>query len=58
MAVDVLDDDDGVIHQDSDGEDQGEEAHPVEGVAEEVRRGQGQGQGHRDDDRDHDGLTS
>ena len=57
MAVDVLDDDDGVVDQDSDGEDQGEEADPVEGVAEEVRRGQGQGQGHRDDDRDHDGLA-
>ncbi len=58
MAVDVLDDDDGVVDKDADGEDEGEEADPVEGVAEEVRRGQGQGQRHRDDDRDDDGLTS
>ena len=55
VAVDVLDHHDGVVDQDADGEDQGEQRDPIQGVAEQVggRQGQGQGRGHRDqhDDR-------
>ena len=49
VAVDVLHVDDGVIHQQAQGQDQGEQRHPVDGVAEEQVAGQGdgQGQGHR-----------
>ena len=55
VADDVLDHDDGVVHQDADGEDQGEEGDAVERVAVEVEDQQGQGQrggdGQHDDDR-------
>jgi len=50
VAVDVLHHDDGVVHQDADGEDQGEEGDPVEGVADQVKDQHGQGQGDRDGD--------
>ena len=45
VAVDVLHHHDGVVDQDADGEDEGEQGDPVEGVAEEVGGGQGQRQG-------------
>jgi len=32
-AVDVLDHNDGIVDEDADGEDEGEEGHPVERVA-------------------------
>ena len=55
VADDVLDHDDGVVHQDADGEDQGEEGDAVERVAVEVehqqRQGQRAGNGDADDDR-------
>ena len=49
VAVDVLHVDDGVIHQQAQGQDQGKEGHPVDGVAEHhvAGEGDGQGQGHR-----------
>ncbi len=52
MAVDVFDDDDGVIDEDADGEDEGEEGDAVEGVAEEVagEEGEGEGDGYCDED--------
>ena len=55
VADDVLDHDDGVVHQDADGEDQGEERDAVERVAVEVehqqRQGQRAGNGDADDER-------
>ena len=57
VAVDVLDDDDGVVDEDADGEDQGKEGHAVERVAVEVVDEQRQGQGHRDGDGHDDGLA-
>ena len=52
MPLDVLHHHDGVVHQDADGEDEGEEGDPVQGVAgQEVdEEGEGQGHGHRDAD--------
>ena len=44
VADDVLDDDDGVVHQDADGEDQGKESDAVERVAVEVEHEQREGQ--------------
>ena len=57
VTVDVLYDHDSVVDEDPDRKHQGEETHPVEGVAKEIRRGQGQGEGHRDDDGDHGRLA-
>ena len=37
VADDVFHHDDGVVHQDADGEDQGEERDPVERVAVQVK---------------------
>ena len=51
VAVDVLHVDDGVVDQQAQGEDQGEEGHPVDGVAEPVVDNQGE----RIDDRNRDG---
>ncbi len=55
VADDVLDHDNGVVHQDADGEDQGEERDAVERIAMEVehqqRQGQRAGNGNADDDR-------
>ena len=48
MAVDVLHHNDGVIHQNADGEDQRKQRHPVEGKAPGPAGKQGQRQG--DDD--------
>ena len=48
VADDVLHHHDGVVDQDADGEDEGEEGDAVEGVAVEVEDEQGQGQGDRD----------
>ena len=52
-AVDVLHHHDGVIHQDADGEDQGEQGHPVQGEAPgpggEQGGRQGEGHGQADD---------
>ncbi len=53
---DVLDHHDGVVHQDPDGEDQGEEGDPVQRVAVEPVDQEGQGQRHRHRHQDHDGL--
>ena len=49
--MDVLDDDDGVVDQDADGEDEREEGDAVERVAEEVGGGERQGERHRHRDR-------
>ena len=48
MPDHVFHDHDGVVHQDADGEDEGEQGDPVQGVAVEVEDGQRQGQGHGD----------
>ena len=47
MADDVLNDDDGVVDQDTDRENQREEANPVDGVAHHVGGKQGQQDGCR-----------
>jgi len=52
VAHDVLHHDDGVVHQDADGEDEREQGDPVEGVPVQVEHRQGEGQGHRDGDED------
>ncbi len=57
MADDVLDDDDGVVDEDADREDQGEEGDAVEGVAVEVEDQQGQGEGRGDRQHDDDRLA-
>ncbi len=57
MAVDVLHHDDGVIHQDADGEDQRKEGHPVEGKAPRPAGKQGQCQGDDDGDPHHQRLA-
>ena len=55
VAVDVLHHHDGVVDEDADGEYEGEEGHPVEGIAvdigDEDREGQGHGDRHAHDDR-------
>ena len=48
MADDVLDDNDGIVYEDTDGEDQREKGDSVERVAVEIEDGQCEGQGHRD----------
>ena len=58
MSVDIFDNDDGVINQNSDRKDQGEQADPIEGVTEEVGGRQGQGQGDGDNDRDNCSFPS
>ena len=53
MPRDVLDHDDGVVDQDADGEDQREQAHPVDGVAHDPggeEREQDRGRDHDDHD--------
>ena len=57
MAVDVLDHDDGVVDEDADREDEGEERDAVEGVARELVDEQGEGKGHRHGDEDDEGLA-
>ena len=57
VAHHVLHVDDGVVHQDADGEDEGEEGDAVEGEAEQIEGRQGQGQGHRDGNGHHPGLS-
>ena len=57
MPVDVLHHHDGVVNENTDGEDKREEADPVQRVAEEVGGREGQRQGHRDHNRHHGGLT-
>ena len=51
VAHDVLDHHDSVIHQNADGEDQREQADPVDGEAQRVGREQRQKDGGRDDQR-------
>ncbi len=48
VAVDVLQDDDGVVHHDADEEQEREQRHRIEGVAEEVHDGNGAKERHRD----------
>ena len=57
MAVDVLDDDDRVVHQDADREDEREERDAVQGVAEEIEDEEREGEGHGHGDEDDDGLA-
>ncbi len=57
MAEDVLHIDDGVVDQQAQGEDQGEEGDAVDGVAEPVVDQQGQGIDDGDGDRDDQGLA-
>ncbi len=57
MPVDVLDDDDGIVDEDADGEDEGKEGHPVERVAIEVVDEQRQGERHRNRHGHDDGLA-
>ncbi len=54
---DVLDDDDGVVHQDADREDQREERDPVEGVAEEHEDEERQGERDGDGQQHHARLA-
>ncbi len=54
---DVFHHDNGVIHQNADGEDQGEQRYPVQGVAEEVEDEQRQRQRHRNCDQHHSRLA-
>ena len=56
-AVDVLHHDDGVIHQDANGEDESEEAHPVNGVIPNPGDEDGHQQHDGNDQHDHDGRT-
>ena len=58
VAVDVLDDDDRVVDEDADGEDEGEERHPVQRVAEEVRREERERERRRHRDEDDDRLAA
>ena len=58
VAVDVLDDDDRVVHEDADREDEGEERHAVQGVAEEIRREEREGERRGDRDEDDDRLAA
>ncbi|MNO60800.1 hypothetical protein D3C76_514280 [compost metagenome] len=57
MAVDVLHHDDGVIHQNADGEDQRKQRHPVEGKAPGPAGKQGQCQGDDDGNAHHQRLA-
>ena len=57
MADDVLHHHDGVIHQDADGEDQGEQGNTVQGVAVEIENRQREGQGDGDGDENDEGLA-
>ena len=52
MTDDVFDDNDGIIHQDTDGKDQGKECDAVKRIAIKVEKGQGEGQRDRDGDGD------
>ena len=54
VADNVFDHDNGVIHQDADGKDQGKQGDPVEGIAVEVEEQQGEGQGRGDGQHDND----
>ena len=57
VAMNVLDDDDGVVDQDADREDEREESDAIERVAEEVGGGERQGECDRDRDSDHHRLA-
>ena len=57
MPHDVLHHHDRVVHQDADGEDQGEERDAVERVAVEIEHEQRQREGHGDGDEDHGGFA-
>ena len=58
VAVDVLDDDDRVVHEDANREDEREERDPVQRVAEEIRREEREGKSRRDRDEDDDRLAA
>ncbi len=53
VAVDVLHHHDGIVNEDADGEDQGKEGDPVQGIADQVEDQHRQGKGHRDGDGGH-----
>lgn len=57
MAVDVLQDHDGIVHHHTDQEQQRQQGHDVEGVAEEVHDRHGAHQGHGDGCRNDHGRT-
>ena len=52
--MDVLHHHDGIVDQDADGEYEGKEGDPVQGVAVEIGDEDGEGQGHRNGDTHHD----
>ncbi|KUG30080.1 hypothetical protein ASZ90_000017 [hydrocarbon metagenome] len=58
MALDVVHVDDGVVHHKAQGQDQGEERHPVDGVAEQHVHEKGQGEAHRHGQGHHHGLAA
>ncbi len=55
MAEDVLHHHRGVVHQDADGKDEGEQAHPVDGVVHHHGPPDGEHDHHRDHGDDHEG---
>ncbi len=52
MALDVFNHDDGVVDQDPDGKDEGEQGDPVQGITHEIVNRESQGQRHRNGDGD------
>ena len=58
MPDHVLHDDNGVVHQNTDGKNQGKKGDAVEGITIEIKNGQGQGQGHRNGQGHHPGLAT
>ena len=57
VTDDVLHHHDGVIHQDADGKDEGEQRDAVQGVAVEIENRQREGQGDGDGDEDDEGFA-
>ena len=57
VAVDVLENDDGVVHQDPDHQRHGQEGHQVQGEVEEVHGREGRDQGAGDGDHDDQGVA-
>ena len=53
-AIDVFDHHDGIIHQNANREDQREQAHPVDGIPQDIGREHGDQNHHRDHDQHHD----